>query len=91
MSLDDICKQTLLSKSALQKLFKENMTISVMEYFKQIKIKEAKTLIREDNFNFTEISQKLGYNSIHYFSRIFKNETGMTLSEYSNSVKSLID
>ncbi len=91
MSLDDICKQTLLSKSALQKLFKENMTMSVMEYFKQIKIKEAKTLIREDNFNFTEISQKLGYNSIHYFSRIFKNETGMTLSEYSNSVKSLID
>jgi YesN/AraC family two-component response regulator len=62
-----------------------------MAYFKQLKIKEAKSLIRENNFNFTEISFMLGYNSIHYFSRIFKSETGMTLSEYAKSVKSLIE
>jgi len=67
------------------------MNMSIMEYFKQLKIKEAKVLIRENNHNFTEISEILGYNSIHYFSRIFKNETGMTLSEYDNSVKSLIE
>jgi len=91
LSLDDISRQTLLSKSSLQKLFKENMDVSIMEYFKLLKIKEAKVLIREDNHNFTEISTLLGYNSIHYFSRTFKNVTGMTLSEYANSVKSLID
>jgi len=91
LTLNDISKETLLSKSSLQKLFKENMNMSIMEYFKQLKIKEAKVLIRENNHNFTEISEILGYNSIHYFSRIFKNETGMTLSEYDNSVKSLIE
>ncbi|WBW98896.1 AraC family transcriptional regulator [Oceanirhabdus sp. W0125-5] len=87
LSLNDVCRQTLLSKSSLQKIFKESMQVSVMEYFKQLKIEEAKTLIREGNHNFTEISNILGYNSIHYFSRIFKNVTGMTLSEYANSVK----
>ena len=91
LSLDDICKQTLLSKSSLQKMFKESMTISVMEYFKQLKINEAKILIRQNDHNFTQIATILGYNSIHYFSRIFKNVTGMTLSEYANSVKSLIE
>ncbi len=91
LTLNDISRETLLSKSSLQKLFKENMNMSIMEYFKQLKIKEAKVLIRENNHNFTEISEILGYNSIHYFSRIFKNETGMTLSEYDNSVKSLIE
>lgn len=91
LSLDDICKKVLLSKSTLQKLFKENLNTSVMEYFKQLKIQEAKTLIRQEKYNFTEIAGLLGYNSIHYFSRIFKNETGMTLSEYQNSVKKLIE
>ena len=67
------------------------MTVSVMEYFKRLKIKEAKVLIRENNHNFTQIASILGYNSIHYFSRTFKNVTGMTLSEYANSVKSLIE
>ena len=91
LSLNDICKKTLLSKSTLQKLFKESVNMSVMEYFKRLKIKEAKVLIRENNHNFTEISELLGYNSIHYFSRIFKNETGMTLSEYAKSVKGMIE
>lgn len=91
LSLNDICKKTLLSKSTLQKLFKESVNMSVMEYFKRLKIKEAKILIRENNHNFTEISELLGYNSIHYFSRIFKNETGMTLSEYAKSVKGMIE
>lgn len=87
LTLEDICHQTLLSKSSLVKIFKEGMGISVMEYFKKIKIEEAKILIREGNHNFTQIASILGYNSIHYFSRTFKSETGMTLSEYASSVK----
>lgn len=91
LTLEDVCHQTLLSKSSLIKLFKEGMGISVMEYFKQLKIEEAKTLIREGNHNFTQISEILGYNSIHYFSRTFKSVTGMTLTEYASSVKMLLD
>lgn len=91
MNMDDISRETLLSKSSLQRLFRDHMKASVMDYYKQLKIKEAKKLIREDNHNFTEIAELLGYNSIHYFSRLFKTETGMTLSEYANSVKILID
>lgn len=91
LTISDLSRKTLLSKSTLQKMFKEHMNVSIMEYFKRLKIKEAKILIREDNHNFTEIANLLGYNSIHYFSRIFKNGTGMTLSEYANSVKRLIE
>lgn len=87
LTLDDICHSTLLSKSSLQKIFKEGMDMSVMEYFRQLKIKEAKSLIREGNHNFTEIANILGYNSIHYFSRTFKLVTDMTLSEYASSVQ----
>lgn len=91
LTLDDICKNTLLSRSTLQKLFKEGMNTSIMDYFKSLKIDEAKILIREGNHNFTEISSMLGYNSIHYFSRTFKSTTDMTPSEYASSVKALLD
>ncbi len=91
LTLEDICHETLLSKSSLVKIFKEGMGMSVMEFFKQLKIEEAKTLIREGNHNFTEIASLLSYNSIHYFSRTFKSVTGMTLTEYASSVKMYIE
>jgi AraC-like DNA-binding protein len=75
----------------LQKLFKEGTGHSVMDYFKEMKMQEIKHLIREENHNFTEIAEILGYSSIHYLSRTFKANTGMTLSEYASSVKALLD
>lgn len=87
ISLDDICKDTLLSKSTLQKAFKDTTGVSVMEYYRNLKIEEAKKMIREGANNFTQISCTLGYNSIHYFSRTFKNVAGMTLSEYSKTLQ----
>ena len=39
--------------------------------------------------NFTQISETLGYSSIHYFSRQFKKLTNMTPSEYASSIKAL--
>ena len=49
-------------------------------------VKKAKEYIRENEKNFTQISDELGFTSIHYFSRLFKKKTGMTLTEYRSSV-----
>ena len=54
-----------------------------------MKIEYAKQLIRENQMNFTQISDFLGYSSIHYFSRQFKKISGMTPSEYASSIKAL--
>ena len=87
--LSEICRDNLVGRSYLQKLFKEKTGSGAIDYFNTLKINAAKRMIRESSGNFTEISMKLGYNSIHYFSRQFKNMTGMTLSEYASSVKVL--
>ena len=52
-----------------------------------MKITVAKQLIRENQMNFTQISDFLGYSSIHYFSRQFKKIAGMTPTEYVTSIK----
>ncbi len=87
--LSEICRDNLVGRSYLQKLFREKTGGGAIDYFNRLKINAAKRMIRESSGNFTEISMKLGYNSIHYFSRQFKNMTGMTLSEYASSVKIL--
>lgn len=89
LTLADICRDNLVGRSYLQKVFREKTGGGVMEYFGRLKIERAKQLIREGRSNFTEISVTLGYNSIHYFSRHFKKVTGMTPSEYASSVKVL--
>lgn len=87
LTFEDVCRFSNLSRTNLKVLFKEKTGLGVMEYFKNLKIDESKTMIREGEYNFTEIAQRLGYSSIHYFSRHFKKATGMTPSEYAYSVK----
>ncbi len=48
-------------------------------------------MIRDEQMNFTQISESLGYSSIHYFSRQFKNITGMTPSEYASSIRAIAE
>lgn len=89
LTLAEICRDNLVGRSYLQKVFREKTGGGVMEYFGRRKIRRARELIREGRHNFTEIANLLGYTSIHYFSRHFKKVTGMTPSEYAGSVKLL--
>ena len=57
-----------------------------MDYFIDIKIMEAKRLIRLGELNFTQIAEKLGYTSIHHFSRSFKGKTRMSPGAYEKSI-----
>ncbi len=87
LKFDDILKEFQLSSTQLKTIFKANIGDSVMGYFRKLKIDLAKKLIREGQYNFTEISDYLDYSSVHYFSKQFKAITGMTPSEYSRSIK----
>ena len=89
LTIEKICKNTLISRSRLQKLFQELHGCGVMEFFNLMRIDTAKELIRCNQLNFTQISDRLGYTSIHYFSRQFKKITHMTPSEYASSIRLL--
>ncbi|MGL4335788.1 MAG: AraC family transcriptional regulator [Turicibacter sp.] len=87
LKFEEVCKYTNLSQTHIKVLFKEKVGTGVMEYYKSLKVEKAKLMIREDNYNFTQIADKLGYHSIHTFSRNFKKATNMTPSEYARSVR----
>jgi tRNA pseudouridine55 synthase len=52
-----------------------------------LRIKEAKRLIREGKHSFSQIAENVGFESIHYFSTVFKKHTGMTPSDYARSLR----
>lgn len=91
LTLEQLSRETLMGRSQLQQLVKKRYGCGVIDLFLQLKTDTARQLIRENRLNFTEIAHALGYSSIHYFSRQFKKFTGMTPSEYSSSIKGLID
>lgn len=87
LTIDQICRDNMIGRTQLQKLFQKECGQGVIEYFSKLKIDSAKHMIRSGQMNFSQIAEKLGYTSIHYFSRQFKHITDMTPSEYASSVK----
>lgn len=82
LTIDKICRDNLLGRAQLQKLFADYAGCGIIDYFLLMKINTAKQLIRDGKWNLSQISEQLGYSSLHYFSRQFKNITGTAPSEY---------
>lgn len=87
LSFSTICLYSAQSATNLKTIFKSVTGMGVMEYYRHLKIERAKQLLREGNGNITQIADRLGYTSVHYFSRHFKQATGMTPREYTLSVQ----
>lgn len=91
LSIRQICQDNLIGRAQLERCFCEQTGGGVIDYFGRMKIDAARRMIREGRLNMTQISSQLGFSSSHYFSRRFKQVTGMTPSEYARSVKMLSD
>lgn len=87
LSFAQVCRFSAQSATNLKTIFKSVTGKGVMEYYRMLKIEAAKTMLREGNGNITQIADELGYASVHYFSRYFKQATGMTPSEYTLSIQ----
>ena len=86
LSLSDIAKGAGMSVSKLKMIMRSKFGGGAVNYFIAMKIEEAKRLIDAGNYNFTEISDLLGFSSLHYFSRLFKKVAGVTPTEFKKGV-----
>ncbi|WP_375541021.1 helix-turn-helix domain-containing protein [Paenibacillus tyrfis] len=62
--------------------FKEMFGKSPILLHREIKIEKAKSLLKIQEMNITEISTSLGFNDIQTFTRLFKKYTGISPSQY---------
>lgn len=89
INMDDVCEEFKYSKTYLSSIFRKDTGYTIIAYWVELKIKEAKRLIRSSSLNFSQISDKLAFDNPHYFARVFKRVTKMTPSEYKNSIMNL--
>ncbi|MGY8913607.1 MAG: helix-turn-helix domain-containing protein [Flavobacteriales bacterium] len=68
--------------SKISKVFSYSEEVTIEKYFIKLKIEKVKELIQIKENNFTEMGHLLNYSHINHLSSQFKNETGMSLSQY---------
>ena len=86
LTLEQICRDCAISLSQLKRVCQKQCGMSPMSYFISLKIDTAKSMICDTSLNFTQISEKLGFTTVHYFSKLFKNKVGVSPSEYAKAV-----
>ncbi|MBQ6902649.1 MAG: helix-turn-helix transcriptional regulator [Oscillospiraceae bacterium] len=86
ISVEQICRRLNYSRAYLSKIFKASSGHTISKYILMNKIREAKKLIRDGRYNFTQISDLLAFDNPHYFSATFKKASNMTPTDYKNSV-----
>ncbi|GAE87703.1 response regulator [Acetivibrio straminisolvens] len=87
ISLGEVAEFVNLNPSYLSRLFKEEKGIQFVEYVRNIKMEMAKEMLKNSNKKIYQICEELGYQSVQYFSTIFKNTVGMTPIEYRKICK----
>lgn len=76
-----------MSKSTLYRKVKALTGISTNEYVRKIKMQNAEKLILEGRYTISEIAFRVGMNSAVYFRQCFKEEFGVSPSEYLKKLK----
>lgn len=82
ITLDALAEQFYINKFYLTRVFKEQFGQTVTGYLMQLRITQAKRLLRFSDKNIETIAQKCGMSDANYFSRIFKKVEGTTPGQY---------
>ncbi|MDE7007818.1 MAG: AraC family transcriptional regulator, partial [Lachnospiraceae bacterium] len=82
----DVARQVHLSESYFTIYFKNKTGINFRDYLLNARMKLAQKLLASKDANIGEIAYQIGYQDYRSFSRAFKNEIGMSPSEYMNSL-----
>ena len=81
-SLDELSMHCGVSKQQLIRYFKQHLNTTPNNYILEYKIAKAKEFLFNNDLSIKEISDELGYDDQHYFSRLFKKHTGETPTQY---------
>jgi AraC-like DNA-binding protein len=82
LSIDEITGQLFISKDYLRHLFKDYTGQSPVRTIIKARIEHAKSLLRNDELTIGTISEICGFENQYYFSRMFKEITGKSPSQY---------
>ncbi len=81
ITLQSVADHFYISHYYLSHLMKKHLNISLMQYVLRLRISEAQTLLRDTDYPIRQIAQMVGYQSLNYFSSVFRKTTGISPGE----------
>lgn len=77
-SVEELADRFYMSKSYLCRIFREVTNFTISEYINLYRIAASKEYLVADKYSITQIANLLGYDSLTYFERVFKNQTSVS-------------
>ena len=82
IGLSSIADELFVHPTYLAKKFKEETDKTISEYINEIRVKEAKMMLKTTEFKIEDIAYYVGYNDKKYFSKVFKKIYNQSPSDY---------
>jgi two-component system response regulator YesN len=89
ITLAEVAKAAGVSHGYLSFIFKQETGINFNTYLSQYRVKEAKKLLLSTNMRIYEVAEKVGFSNPYYFSKVFKEFTGITCKEFKDKRSSI--
>ena len=85
-SIADMASILSVSESSIRKAFIQEYGISPRKKLTELRIRHACAMLLDGRYSITEIAERCGFASPSYFTRVFKNQTGKTPTEFFLSI-----
>lgn len=84
VSPEELAAELNMSYTWFRRMFRQYTGLAPAQYITQLKIQKARELLSVTAMPIKEIALELGYESIDYFSTLFKKQTGTTPGQFRN-------
>ncbi len=82
-----IAKILYISETSLRQLYITTFSLPPRKYIRNVILKRAQTMLRISNKSISDIAYYIGYINVSKFTQSFKNNYGVTPSDYRKSLK----
>lgn len=86
IEVEEIARQIGVGYTRLLEIFRKYTGLTPYQYFLQLRIHRAKELLQSPSLSIKEVAAAMSFENQYYFSRVFKKKTGLTPSQWRNSV-----
>ncbi len=86
LSIAELASSVFLSEGRLRVLFRKKCGMSPQNYLTILRINTAKQLLEQSDITVAEVARSVGIADPLYFSRIFREKTGMSPSQYRKNM-----
>ena len=80
--MDDVLRAVPASRRSLERRFRALLERGLGEEIRRAHLERAKDLLASTVLTVAEVAEQSGFASVHYLSRLFRQETGLTPTAY---------